>query len=323
MKKVIVVGGAGFVGSNLVKRLLIDQVSVVVIDNFSRGRKEYLITSEEENHDLQIIEADVSHRSQCEQAFKDATLDGAVSDVWHLAANSDIPAGVANSDVDIKDTFLTTSELLRCMKFHNIKNLYFASSSAIYGDLGDTTLHESIGPILPISNYGAMKLASEALISAGCESFLSHASLFRFPNVVGIPATHGVILDFVRKLTADPSVLYVLGDGSQRKAYLHVSDLVDAMLHIARSDTSEKSYPINIGPMDEGVFVRWIAEQVVSRVAPGARIDFGKGNKGWVGDVPKFSYSVKKLIDLGWNPSMGSEESILRAIDEIATQEGY
>lgn len=319
----IIAGGAGFVGANLANRLLADGRVIVVIDNFCRGKTEYLPSGRAYENQIVLINRDLAVRNECEDAFNLATSYGRIKEVWHLAANSDIPAGVADSDVDIKDTFLTTSEILRCMKHHNINKLFFASSSAIYGDLGDATLHESIGPVLPISNYGAMKLASEALISAACESFLKRACLFRFPNVVGTPATHGVILDFIRKLNADPTLLHVLGDGSQRKAYLHVSDLVDAMLHIAKSDTSVKSYPINIGPVDEGVFVRWIAEQVVARVAPSARIEFGKGNKGWVGDVPKFFYSVKKLIDLGWNPSMGSEESVLRAIDEIATQEGY
>lgn len=323
MKKVsVVVGGAGFVGANLVRRLASKGNLVVVIDNFCRGKPEYLPNSALENVDIRVIDKDVSVRGECEEAFHLAATYGVLLEVWHLAANSDIPAGVADSDVDIKDTFLTTSEILRSMQIHGIPNLFFASSSAIYGDLGDVTLHESVGPILPISNYGAMKLASEALISAACESFLKRACLFRFPNVVGTPATHGVILDFIRKLAADPTVLPVLGDGSQKKAYLHVNDLVDAMLYIARSDIKDKSFPINIGPVDEGVYVRWIAEQVVARVAPSARLEFGEGNKGWVGDVPKFSYSVQRLINLGWTPTMGSKESVLRAIDEIATQEG-
>lgn len=319
----IVAGGSGFVGSNLCKKLINEGRTVVVIDNFCRGKEEYLSNINVGSSVLQIIKADLSQRDQCVNAFQEAKKLGYIEEVWHLAANSDIPAGVADSDVDIKDTFLTTSEILRCMKYHGVKNLFFASSSAIYGDLGDATLHESIGPVLPISNYGAMKLASEALISAACESFLKRACLFRFPNVVGTPATHGVILDFIRKLAADPTVLPVLGDGSQKKAYLHVNDLVDAMLYIARSDIKDKSFPINIGPVDEGVYVRWIAEQVVARVAPSARLEFGEGNKGWVGDVPKFSYSVEKLINLGWTPTMGSKESVLRAIDEIASQEGY
>lgn len=319
----VVAGGAGFVGANLCRRLIAESRFVAVIDNFCRGDERYLESACGTTGMLNVIRADLSQRDQCTAAFAQAASLGRIVEVWHLAANSDIPAGVADSDVDLKDTFLTTSELLRCMKAHEVPNIFFASSSAIYGDLGDQTLHESIGPLLPISNYGSMKLASEALISAAAESFLSRACLFRFPNVVGVPATHGVILDFVHKLRADPTVLPVLGDGSQRKAYLHVSDLVDSMLYIARQADTGKVMPINIGPVDEGVYVRWIAEQVVARVAPTARLAFGIGNKGWVGDVPRFHYSVERLKSLGWQPRLDSAGAVLRAIDEIARQEGY
>jgi UDP-glucose 4-epimerase len=322
MKVSIVAGGAGFIGANLCERLLAEGRTVVVIDNLLRGSREYLNGGADASK-LIFFEADLAQRAPAEDAFTKATSVGKVDEVWHLAANSDIPAGVANADVDLKDTFLTTAEILRCMKIHNIGSLYFASSSAIYGDLGDQPLHENIGPLLPISNYGAMKLASEALISAAAESYLDRACLFRFPNVVGVPATHGVILDFVRKLKVGNNNLDVLGNGTQRKAYLHVSDLVAAMLLVRSHPEESKVLPINIGPVDEGVYVRWIAEQVVKRVAPAATIRFGSGNRGWVGDVPRFHYSTAKIQGLGWRPQLGSERAVLRAIDEIASQEGF
>lgn len=318
----IVCGGAGFIGSNLCKNLLAEGKRVVVIDNMLRGNKDYLPITDAQNK-IHLLNADLSVRAQAEASFSAATKLGNVEEVWHLAANSDIPAGVADADVDVKDTFLTTAEILRCMKLHAVRNIFFASSSAIYGDLGDQVLHENIGPLLPISNYGAMKLASEALISAAAESYLERACLFRFPNVVGVPATHGVILDFVRKLKSNSDSLAVLGDGTQRKAYLHVSDLISAMMLVRANKNIIKTLPINIGPVDDGVYVRWIAEKVVRRVAPAATINFGTGNKGWVGDVPKFSYSTSRIQALDWNPQLGSEAAILRAIDEIAIQEGY
>lgn len=316
----VVAGGAGFIGSNLCRHLLAEGRIVVVIDNLLRGSREYLPDS---NSRLHFIEANLAQRLPAEEAFVHAASLGPVDEVWHLAANSDIPAGVADADVDLKDTFLTTAEILRCMKSNKIKKLYFASSSAIYGDLGDQPLHENIGPLLPISNYGAMKLASEALISAAVESYLDRACLFRFPNVVGVPATHGVILDFFRKIKATGKSLEVLGNGTQRKAYLHVSDLVSAMLLVRSRSDIPKILPINIGPIDEGVFVRWIAEHVVARSATMATIQFGVSNRGWVGDVPKFHYSTTKIQDLGWRPMLGSEAAVLRAIDEIAQQEGF
>ncbi|MDE1892474.1 MAG: SDR family NAD(P)-dependent oxidoreductase [Betaproteobacteria bacterium] len=317
----IVAGGAGFIGANLCGLLLEEGRTVVVIDNLLRGSREYLGAVATTSR-LHFIEADLSQRTPTEAAFDQAATFGRVDEVWHLAANSDIPAGVADADVDMKNTFLTTAEILRCMKANKIGKLYFASSSAIYGDLGDQPLHENIGPLLPISNYGAMKLASEALISAAAESHLERACLFRFPNVVGVPATHGVILDFVRKLKTTVNSLEVLGNGSQRKAYLHVSDLVAAMLLVRSRADTPKILPINVGPVDEGVYVHWIAEQVVKRVSPTANIQFGTGNRGWVGDVPRFHYSTARIQDLGWKPALGSDAAVLRAIDEISRQEG-
>lgn len=322
MKTSIIAGGAGFIGANLCEQLLAEGRKVVVIDNLSRGSLNNL-KKKDKTSCLTFIEADLSIRSSTELAFSKATSNGLVDEVWHLAANSDIPAGVADADVDLKDTFLTTVEILRNMKNYRIGSLFFASSSAIYGNLGDQQLHENIGPLLPISNYGAMKLASEALIGAAIESYLERACLFRFPNVVGVPSTHGVILDFIKKLKISSNKLQVLGNGSQRKAYLHVSDLVSAMLLVRSKVDLPNILPINIGPLDEGVFVKWIAESVVARIAPTATIHFGLGDRGWVGDVPKFHYSTSKITALGWQPKLGSELAVLRAIDEIVQQEWY
>jgi UDP-glucose 4-epimerase len=165
-----------------------------------------------------------------------------------------------------------------------------------------------------------MKLASEAIISASLESHLRQAFLFRFPNVIGVPATHGVIQDLMRKLKVTPGNLEVLGDGSQQKSYLHVDELVDAMLYIRRTAHEKLSY-YNIGAADDGVTVRFIAETVRDRVAPRASITFGNGSKGWVGDVPRFRYSIAKLSALGWRPRLGSVEAVRRAVGEIAQQE--
>jgi len=212
----LVSGGAGFIGTQLVSRLLNEGRKVVVIDNFSRGQRRHLLPFAY-NLQLQVLEADIANRQQCEEAFNLASQNGRIYEVWHLAANSDIPAGVADPDIDLKDTFCTTFELLRIMKKYDVKRFHFASSSAIYGDLGGVVLHEEIGPLLPISNYGAMKLASEAQASAAAESFLDRVNLFRFPNVVGIPATHGVILDFIIKLQKNRDFLSVLGEGLSKR----------------------------------------------------------------------------------------------------------
>ena len=206
------------------------------------------------------------------------------------------------------------------MKEYGIGKIIFASSSAIYGDFGERELTEDIGPLFPISNYGAMKLASEAIIGASLEAHLRQVFLFRFPNVIGVPATHGVIQDFMRKLKKTPGNLEVLGDGSQQKSYLHVEELIDAMFFILAHARDKMNY-FNIGAADDGVTVSFIAETVRNRVAPGASISFGTGNRGWVGDVPRFRFSIKKLSALGWNPRLSSQESIRKAVEEIALQE--
>jgi UDP-glucose 4-epimerase len=315
----VVVGGAGFIGCNLIAQLRELYQAVYCIDNLSRGSFSYL----EHIVDMGIttVQCDASNVSDLMAAFEDISNQNSVIDVWHLAANSDISAGINDLKVDLKDTFQTTVAILEVMKSYDLKTLFFASSSAIYGDHGSTPLHENIGPLMPISNYGAMKLASEALISAAYETFLENAYIFRFPNVVGIPATHGVIFDFVNKLKSQSDSLVVLGNGTQRKAYLHVSDLVDAMLFIRKHDKFENAPALyNIGPVDDGILVAEIASIVANSFGDDIDIQFGSGNKGWVGDVPKFSYSTEKLQHLGWQPTLNSEQAIRRATSEIITQ---
>jgi UDP-glucose 4-epimerase len=294
--------------------------NVLALDNLVRGARENIATFGGHPR-FAFVDVDLDDLAAFRAAVAAHAGMGRPTEVWHLAANSDIPAGVSDARVDLRDTFMTTFNTLEVMLETGAKRLFFASSSAIYGDLGTTVLTEDIGPLFPISNYGAMKLASEAAITAAAERFLERALLFRFPNVVGVPATHGVILDFIRRLKDTPGHLQVLGDGTQQKSYLHVSDLVDAMLVIQqRAEGKVEAY--NIGPTDAGVTVRCIASETVACVAPGAELRFGQGNKGWLGDVPRFCYSTAKLQALGWRPGLDSLGAIRRAIREIATQEG-
>ena len=315
---ILLTGGAGFVAATLIERLLSAGETVISLDNLSRGSLVYLETFLEHPRFL-FRRAELADLHDYRLAMEEIAKPETISEVWHLAANSDIPAGVRDPDIDWRDTFTTTFHTLKIMDEYGIGRIYFASSSAIYGDLGDTLLTEETGPLLPISNYGAMKLASEAAISAAAERFLQQALIFRFPNVVGVPATHGVILDFIGRLRQTPEYLQVLGDGTQRKAYLHVTDLVDAML-LLREKCRSKMDVYNIGPTDEGITVRRIAEQVVAIVAPDAELRFEAGNKGWIGDVPRFRYSTVKLQRLGWKPKLDSAGAIKRAVTEIAEQ---
>jgi UDP-glucose 4-epimerase len=310
----LIVGGAGFIGANLARALYSRGFRVVVADDLSRGSANNL-RGLLGRPGFDLLTVDCSEPDLLDRALGIENID----EIWHMAANSDIPAGVADYRVDLRQTFLTTVAVLDVMRRRSVPVIHFASSSAIYGDHGDTVIHEDIGPLQPISNYGAMKLASEAQLRAAKEAYVERVSIFRFPNVIGIPATHGVILDFVRKLKVDPSCLTVLGNGTQQKSYLHVSDLIDAMVHIANLRESYAVY--NIGPTDHGVSVRFIAESVRDATSPHAKIKFGDESRGWLGDVPRFYYSVDKLLRTGWKPRLGSEAAIRQAVVEIVHQE--
>lgn len=315
---ILVTGVAGFVGCNLAEVMIQRGHTVFGIDNLCRGQRENLLKVA--NHPrFAFSETEMTDLPVYRRAFAALHTKEPIAEVWHMAANSDIPTGVHDANVHLRDTFMTTFNTLEIMRDFGVRVLAFPSSSAVYGDLGERPLVENIGPLLPISNYGAMKLASEASISAAAESDLDRAYIFRLPNVIGVPATHGAMLDFVRKLKATPKHLDVLGNGTQKKSYLHVEDLVDAMLFI-RDHAEEKVAVFNIGAGDDGVTVRFIAEETVRTASPGASISYGEGNKGWVGDVPRFIYSVDKLKRLGWMPKLASEDAVRKAVAQIVAQ---
>lgn len=314
MARHLITGGAGFIGVNLVARLLAEGHDVCVVDDLSQAAVGAGAMFESDPR-IDFFKIDCADEAALDAAFSSL---GGIDEVWHLAANSDIPAGVTNPRVDLHRTFMTTFSLLSVMRKRGVRVLHFASSSAIYGDFGDVEIHEAIGPCEPISNYGAMKLASEAQIRAAHEGWLARANIFRFPNVIGVPATHGVIFDFCRKLAKTPQQLVVFGDGSQQKCYLDVADLIDAMLHIRRL---EGAYTVfNIGPGDSGVTVREIAEAVRDVVSPCAEIVYGAEKRGWVGDVPRFQYSIARLVATGWTPSLSSEQAVCKAVRQVAAQ---
>ncbi len=316
---IFITGVAGFIGSRLAGALLDAGQVVAGFDNLCRGSLANL-DSALRNPNFAFSTVHLNDLKAYRTALAAVHARLPISEIWHMAANSDIPAGMTDPSVDFRDTFQTTLNTLVLMNELGIRAIAFASSSAIYGDHGTHVLTEDMGPLFPISNYGAMKLASEAAISAALESHLQSAFIFRFPNVIGVPATHGVIQDFMQQLKRKPKVLDVLGDGTQQKCYLHVEELIDAMLFIRNRALDRLNY-FNIGADDLGVTVKFIAETVIDRVAPGAIAAYGAGNKGWVGDVPKFHYSIAKLVRLGWSPRLDSAQSIRKAVDEIAIQE--
>lgn len=309
----LVTGAAGFVGSHLADKLLASGRRVIGVDNMVLGKRANLAGALQ-SPAFAFQELDVNDVKSFRDFLKQQTAGGPIDTVWHMAANSDIQAGGANPDIDLERTFLTTYNTLKLMQEFAVPQLAFASTSAIYGELGGA-LSETAGPLHPISNYGAMKLASEGIITAALERFLKRAWIFRFPNVVGSRATHGAIYDFLKKLKKNPAELEVLGDGSQEKPYLHVGELIDAMQFLFQK-TSDRLNVFNIAPENSATTVRYMAEATVRLAAPGAKIRYTGGAKGWVGDVSKFQYSIEKLKAAGWKPRLTSNAAVELAIQE-------
>lgn len=269
--KILVTGGAGFIGTHLVNKLR-EKNEVTVIDRKTG---------------VDILTSDLS-------SYFD------VDYVFHLAANSDISIG--NSHLELHDTFLTTKRVLEWCIARNVKGIVFASSSAVYGS-SYLKVSESFGPCLPLSYYGAAKLASEAFIASYCRLSGMKSWILRFPNVVGSYATHGVIYDLLRK---DKNPLKVLGRGNQLKPYMHVSELIDAILYVWKN-TDALCNVYNIGPIGR-TYVREIAEMISDNIEY-------SGNT-WEGDCEQYEFDISKLTTMGWSPRMTSTEAVKLAIEE-------
>lgn len=315
-----ITGVAGFIGSQLADQLLAKGHRVSGADKPSLGRQSNL-SSASGSERFFFSQTDLSRTDKATEVVRLA-IDryGPATVVWHLAANSDIAAGVADPNVDYSRTLGTTQAILEASRLSGVRRIAFASTSAVYGERHDL-LTEDSGPLLPISNYGAAKLASEALLSAAAETFLERIWIFRFPNIVGPRATHGAIHDFIKRLVAHPATLRVYGDGRQTKPYLHVSELLEAMQFVVET-THEKRNVYNIGPQEDGTSVSFLAENTIARVLPGTPITYTGGDRGWVGDVPRFRYDTRKMSRLGWSPRLTSAQAVVRAIDELARENG-
>jgi UDP-glucose 4-epimerase len=308
--RTLVTGGAGFIGSHLCDRLVGRGDEVWCVDNLHLGRRRNIAHLEPSNA-FHFLEQDVLARDRLAALFAEAKFDC----VFHLAANSDISAGTADTELDFRLNELTTTAVLDAMRRHGVRRLFFASTSAIFGE-ADAVLHEDFGPLAPISFYGASKLAAEAYISTYAHLFGIAAVVLRFPNVVGERATHGVIFDFLRKLEKNPRELEVLGDGNQTKPYLYVADLIDAILLACEKSTGPLAVYHAAGLGETSV--REIAEIVLAATGRAdAKIRYTGGDRGWPGDVPKFRYDISRLQALGWTPQRHSVDAVRHAVERI------
>jgi UDP-glucose 4-epimerase len=307
--RALVTGGAGFIGSHLCDRLLAQGSEVWCIDNLHLGRRRNIAHLEKSNG-FHFLEQDVLDRDRLGTLFAEAEFE----QVFHMAANSDIAAGSGDPELDFRLNQLTTMAVLEEMRRHGVPRLFFASTSAIFGE-ARAALNEDFGPLAPISFYGASKLAAEAYVSTYAHLFGVSAVVLRFPNVVGERATHGVIYDFLRKLEKNPRELEVLGDGNQTKPYLYVTDLIDAILAAWEKSSGPLSvyHAAGIGETS----VREIAEIVLAAARPGATIRYTGGDRGWPGDVPRFRYDISRLQALGWQPQRHSTDAVRHAVERI------
>ncbi|MBY0303074.1 MULTISPECIES: SDR family NAD(P)-dependent oxidoreductase [Sphingomonas] len=302
---VLVTGGAGFIGCHLCEVLVARGERVVALDNLLLGRRTHL-SALEGNAAFAFVEGDATDPATLDALFAEHRFDA----VFHLAANSDIAVSHADPGVDFDATFRTSWAVLDAMRRHGTPRILFASTSAVYGE-ATGAIREDHGPLLPISHYGAAKLASEAFISSFVGNYGIRAWIARFPNVVGDRSTHGAIHDFARKLAATPDRLQVLGDGSQIKPYLHVDDLVDALL-LAWETMDAPVNLFNVGGTTR-CSVRRMAEIVVEEAGGTAQIAYTGGDRGWIGDVPSVDYDTTLIRSLGWSPRLDSEGAVRAA----------
>lgn len=306
----LVTGGAGFVGSALVRALLGQGDEVVVFDNLSSGRREFLAPHETVS-EFSFTEADLLDLDALIKAMP------GVDRVWHLAANPDIRLGTSKTDLDLHQGTIATYNVLEAMRRCAATSLAFSSSSAIYGHPNVLPTPDDYGPLLPQSLYGASKLACEGLISAFCHSLGFQAWVFRFANVVGPNATHGIIPDLLRKLELDPTNLEVLGNGRQRKSYIHVDDCVAGML-VGCSRADDRMNVLSLGT-DDDILISRIAEIVLEETGSSdVPIVYTGGDVGWPGDVPVMKLDCSAIRSLGWAPGHSSEGAVRDAVRSLA-----
>jgi len=294
--KFFLAGGAGFIGSHFTDRLLCDRSveTVTLYDNFSSGR-EWHYAHQAHDPRLKVIHGDVKDLPALERTMAGHDV------VIHLASNPDIARAATEPDIDFREGTFLTQQIVEAMRRNGVPRLLYASGSGVYGDLGIYEAEEDYGPLVPVSTYGASKLAGEALIASYCAMFGMTACAFRFGNVVGARQTHGVGFDFIRRLRAQPDRLRILGDGSQSKSYIHVEDVVDAVLKAHQLTTENfQVYNVATGDYITVTEIAQLAMEVMGLSEDHVRIEYTGGDRGWKGDVPVVRLNTDRIRGLGW-----------------------
>jgi UDP-glucose 4-epimerase len=310
--RAFVAGGAGFIGSHAVERLLgmpvVDQVTVY--DNFSSGQRDYLPLHEPR---LRVVRGDISDLEPLSAAMSGHDA------VFHFASNPDISLAVTEPTIDFWQGSALTQNIVEAMRRTGTRQIVYASGSGVYGDYGDACLAEDSGPMLPVSTCGASKLAGESVICAYCHMFGLQGWVFRFGNVVGPRQTHGVLLDFLRRLKGTSDRLSVLGDGTQSKPYIHVEDVLNGVW-TAWQRAGDCFNCFNVAT-DDQTTVREIALLAAEALGlNGVRYEYGEGNRGWKGDVPVVRLDSSKIKKLGWRAERSSREALASAASALVRQ---
>jgi UDP-glucose 4-epimerase len=310
MEKVFVTGAAGFIGSNLVDRLLAGGKHVVGWDNFSTGQREFL-ESASTNPRFKLIEGDCLDLSALICAMAGCDF------VFHLAANADVRFGLDHPHKDFQQNAVATFNVLEAMRANGIKGIAFSSTGSVYGEAEIIPTPENHPFPVQTSLYAASKLACEGFIHAYCEGYGFEGYIFRFVSILGERYTHGHVLDFYKQLSAHPGHLKVLGDGRQRKSYLCIGDCLDAMLHVVTRATAKQAKhrveTYNLGT-DEYVEVNNSIKFICNALGVNPKLEYSGGNKGWIGDNPFIFLDTKKIRATGWKTTLTIEQSIIRTL---------
>jgi UDP-glucose 4-epimerase len=306
--KYFVTGAAGFIGSNLVDRLLTDGHDVVGYDNYSTGLQRFLENALP-NPRFRMVKGDLLNATAMREA-----MDGC-DFVFHLAANADVRFGADDPRRDLDQNTIGTFNLLETMRVTGIKRIAFSSTGSIYGEASVFPTPENSAFPVQTSFYGASKLGAEGFISAYCEGFGFQGFIFRFVSILGERYTHGHVFDFVRRLQRDPHELHILGNGRQRKSYLYVQDCIDAML-TAIGRSTDRVNILNLGT-DEYCEVLASVGWITSRLGVTPRLTFSGGDRGWIGDNPFIFLDCSKMRALGWKPTLSIREGIERTVSYL------
>lgn len=315
-RRYCIIGGAGFIGSHFVDRLMDDPTTgfVTAFDNFQSGRLWHLQKHMDRAESrFRLVRGDVHDKRQLQHAMSGHDV------VIHLASNADIARAAEDPEIDFREGTELTQQVAEVARRCSVSRILYASGSGVYGDAGLRRLREDDMCLRPVSTYGASKIAGEAIIASYCAMYDMTARVFRFANVVGRRQTHGVGYDFLRKLQENPKRLRILGDGSQSKSYIHVSDVVEAVL--LADGRSDENYAVYNVSTEDAITVTEIAELAAEVAAAQPAFDFTGGDRGWKGDVPIVRLDSSRLRALGWAPQHSSRQAIRLSLMEMMCDE--